>query len=454
MDEFKKNLIIQIYGRNDYQTVNYVINEKLYRKKLVSEAWLEYLGEGDILILIPESLIVGEIKKTDEFNPLLQQFDIYYKEKIYNQVENKKIINNLFVNKIQSIGTYDNNNIKLIFDNSIVNIELYLFKDLLKIIKDYNRIIIDLSTGLNYYIAIILDVIRYLGVYLELSEFIKDEKKKREFILSIAPPVIQSQTVINRVELNYIAFFDLPDLKTFKIDFDESNNKLKEELYRGIESNFKNEKLKLNKILKETRIGFNALRYNTPLAFYDNIIDMNEIDNESIDIINENIFKILDYLENKIKTITINTDTIKIIRQKIKGNNIFNLIISLGVFDNIRKITLAQKEASLGDIESRFIKIYEKLPFKINSRFLERDIKEIGSLKKFSKNFKTLNELKFNGIKSSINHPLPSDIKRNFYAHSGFEYTVTEGKKVNGKIYLKYSEEKREEIRAWLENPS
>ncbi|MGC8735077.1 MAG: hypothetical protein ACP5RD_08670, partial [bacterium] len=89
-----------------------------------------------------------------------------------------KIINNIFVNKIQSIGTYDNNGIKLIFDNSIVNIKLYLFKDLLKIIKDYDRIIIDLSTGLNYYIAIILDVIRYIGVYLDLSEFIKEEKKK------------------------------------------------------------------------------------------------------------------------------------------------------------------------------------------------------------------------------------------------------------------------------------
>ncbi len=46
------------------------------------------------------------------------------------------------------------------------------------------------------------------------------------------------------------------------------------------------------------------------------------------------------------------------------------------------------------------------------------------------------------------------DVKRNFFAHSGLESTLCKVYKRNDKIIIKYDEDRIEEIKEWLRDPS
>ena len=174
-------LIIQIYGKhsNDkYKEIEYEIEGKSYRSRLSSGALLQHYGNADLLFLIPESLFINDVKNFNEFEDFIRENYIeVYKNAIINQLGMEKI--NININKIYSIGFYDNSGnqenkitLSVEFRHNIDGIKLKLFRDIFKIINNYDNIIIDLSTGLNYYIPIILDVIRNIITYQKLSHYI------------------------------------------------------------------------------------------------------------------------------------------------------------------------------------------------------------------------------------------------------------------------------------------
>ena len=80
----------------------------------------------------------------------------------------------------------------------------------------------------------------------------------------------------------------------------------------------------------------------------------------------------------------------------------------------------------------------------VNEHFLVRDIEEIKSLKIEEGMEDILAKLKFGEIRGS------KDKERNFFAHSGFLYEYTILKAKNGKIFVRWVENARREIKKWL----
>ncbi|MGC9123144.1 MAG: TM1812 family CRISPR-associated protein [Thermoplasmata archaeon] len=464
-------LIIQIYGKhsNDkYKKIRYEIEGKSYESRLSSGALLQHYGNADLLYLIPESLFINDVKNTNEFeNFMKENYKEVYKNAIINQLEMEKI--NIKINKIYSIGFYDNSGtqgnkitLSVEFRNNIDGIKLKLFRDIFKIINNYDNIIIDLSTGLNYYIPIIIDVIRNIITYQKLSHYIDRNNFDKKYNVTVVPPVGDSKTTIHFETIDAVAYFDLIDVKKFELSPSDSTNT---DIIIKTRKEFEDNIDKLNKIMNITKIGLNALKNNTPLVFYDqDILDIDEdkLNMTSNQILEDYIFKIIDYLtEYKIE---INNNHIIVSRPKIDGLKIMKFIMGIGIYESIRKIRYdIQKDfknvwineknaATIEDIEARFTKIYQKLNYNVNIKFLERDLKEIKSLK-IDGSYRLISELKYgnNTNENSGNDIKNSDIKRNFFAHSGFEYKITQVRKDNDKIFIMYiKNEKKNEIERWL----
>lgn len=455
MNDFQKNLIIQIYGRNDYKKINYHINGNQFEKKLISEAWYEHLGNGDIIFLIPESLLINEISNYEEYERFLKnknEFENYFKNKIELQYENNDLIKNTKVLKLQSIGFYSNpkfKDINIDFQNNTDNIEIYLFRELFDDLEKHDKIIIDTSTGLNYYITLIYDVIKNYIIYNKLRNYLNSNKKK-SFILSILPPILQTteNIKIEQVDFDVKTIFEMSSKSSsYKLIFDETSE-IKEKINKKIEKHFD----QINKIFIETKKGFNALKFNIPLSFTsDKIFKTNFEYKDSIDILNKIIFKILDDLEKSMK-LDRGDNKLKVSRYKIKKESFFDLINNLAIYENIKIIKDKIGDAELENIKNKFFDIYDKMDLDLNKRFLERDLKEIENYKnEIGNNYQYLNEIIFkNKEVYKILNKTSSDQKRNFFAHSGLEYTFTLVKKEDNKIFLKYDESKIELIKKWI----
>jgi len=467
-----ENLIIQTYGRNNYDEVEYEINDKKFKTKLTSEALFNYYG-GDILFLIPESMITAD--DTQDYIYLSKllfnsdEFFKYFYDKIRNQLLNKDI--KIDAIKMQSVGEYKflNSEKTIYFNNSIGNISIYLFKDLLKRIENYNKIILDLSTGLNYYSHVAIETMKYIITYLKIKNFLNDFKK--EFLISYSTPIVNKASRILLSRLDAKAFFELPRFPQIKnLDENESKSR-KEEIGKYLINNFEKDFEELDKIFNETKIGFNAVKYNTPLAFYTDIFDYIKKYNENEML--EKIFNFLDSIENYSME---KSNYSRIIRFKLNSREIFNsfLLIShsllikeilekRGVALEKRDEALEKRgEASLEEIYKYFENIYKKLNLNINTIFLERDKKEIEKNssgldykeKKLGELFQQKGKDEDEELSRGSIERISSNIKRNFFAHSGFESTMVLVKKVDGKIYLRYEDGKINEIRSWLQNPA
>ena len=456
-----KNLIIQIYGREDYKETNYTIEDKSYKTKLISEAWVKHLGEGDILMLVPESLVsnVNQDNKVD-FIKDYNYFENYFSSSIKKQLIDKSLENKISLIKVQSISSYssDKKDFLISYENNIDNIMIYLFKDLLKKIYDYEKIVIDLSTGLNIYVEVLMDTLRYLVVYLKIKNFLADENNKKTFIISLSPPYNEKVNIYH-TSFDTKAFFDFPQIDKFRFDFQE-NSDTKRELNKNIEQRFNRELDGLKILLKETRIAFNGIKYNTPLIFYNDLIEFKKIEDffgsiESQNLLERSLFKILDYLED-IKKIEIqNSNRINISRYKMKKEIIFNMIIVTAIYDLILNIKKRINKPDINQIEKTFNEIYDKLNLKYNNIFLEKDIKDIMNLKELDETPKILSEI-IKDNNSDMKHHIKNEknksskIDRNFFAHSGFEYTITKAWKKENTVYLEYNKENFNDIREWL----
>ena len=274
------------------------------------------------------------------------------------------------------------------------------------------------------------------------------------------------KTTIHFETIDAVAYFDLIDVKKFELSLSNETN-----MNKIIETKkkFEGEIEKLNKIINTTKIGLNALKNNTPLVFYDqDILDIDEdkLNLSSDQILEDYVFKIIDYLTEY--EIEIKNNHLIISRPKIDGLKIMRFIMAIGIYESIRKIRYdiqndfknvwinEKNAATIKDIEDRFTKIYQKLNYNVNIKFLERDLREIKSLE-IDNGYKLISDLKYgnNTNNNLVNDIKYSDIKRNFFAHSGFEYKITQVRKDNDKIFIMYkNNEKKQEIRSWLLNQS
>ncbi|MHA1716773.1 MAG: hypothetical protein ACTSXP_14105, partial [Promethearchaeota archaeon] len=132
----------------------------------------------------------------------------------------------------------------------------------------------------------------------------------------------------------------------------------------------------------------------------------------------------------------------------LKGKGIINVFFTLALlfsFTRFYNENLKDKQPTFAFIEEIFPKIYENLNLDLNTRFLKRDLQE------FKEGFFRQDNRKKHPDTTDIRHDSAhGDIKRNFFAHSGFESTFIDYE--NG--VLNWKPEKLNTIRAFLEKPN
>jgi len=279
-------LILQVLGRlSGYKKVEFIVDEgEPVKDYLSSRALAKRLGSSEIILLVPESLVTEVASDEDEAKELLSS-----REKLANRVSSKLRSSELLEDGdglwvVQSVGTYPaNEKFRINFLNTVDNVVASLIFDLLELerIKKHEEIILDISTGHNIYTTSLIDVARTLVVYFKLERIISGEKVPK-FKIAYSPPILESISYpIRYYDFDVKAFFDLPNKKPIKIE-ELLKDKENKELRKEISTNFENEKVEFIKLINETKIAYNAIRYNVPLAYFDDKIVSFEIDEEEV----------------------------------------------------------------------------------------------------------------------------------------------------------------------------
>jgi hypothetical protein len=181
--------------------------------------------------------------------------------------------------------------------------------------------------------------------------------------------------------------------------------------------------------------------------------------------------EIYNYIENK-KEIYSNDNKIFIKRLNINRLDLGNYLLSIALYSSLKEfknnIIKEKEKTSFEIISEYFTKLYNKLSLGLNTRLLVRDLKEIGDLVERAKEigislekdnrledlFQRVASQRSEETKKESKERKKSDIKRNFFAHSGLERTITYvriNEKV--KIELSYGTVHKNEILKWIRNP-
>jgi len=173
--------------------------------------------------------------------------------------------------------------------------------------------------------------------------------------------------------------------------------------------------------------------------------------------------EIYNYIESK-KEITLNDNIIFIKRLEINRLYLGNYLLTIALYSSLKefKENINKEKTNFEIISEYFPKLYKskKTGLGLNVRLLKRDLEEIECVVESAKSkgislkeyvlLKDLYQNKTEGKKCDKR----GDQKRNFFAHSGLEKTLTYVK-VNerDKIELFYSLNSIKKILSWIRNP-
>ncbi|MBS7288732.1 MAG: hypothetical protein KIH01_08345, partial [Candidatus Freyarchaeota archaeon] len=319
------------------------------------------------------------------------------------------------------------------------------------------KLVADISTGHNIYIASMLEALRAIIVYDKLGNGVTGGKVDAAYAVSepVASGGVQSRRIfINEYDVK--AFFALP-IKPQNLDtltkleyYVECDGDNKKRISRETEDT----RRKLKDLLDNLAVAFNSIRYNVPLAFYHT--GLIRLDLKAVEV-EEELVAFLKKLE-EIKPVSESKQNEYVVTvTNLKWKDLFNLFYSIALFkwiSNEMGGLGGNKLASVTELKKKFTQIYNMLGLSLNSRFLERDLNEIENKKNEIQDgeWTPLKDL-FRGEGGEKGPPRTSDPKRNFFAHSGLERTVVEVKKCGEEICLRYNEQKLGEIRSWLLEP-
>jgi len=233
-------------------------------------------------------------------------------------------------------------------------------------------------------------------------------------------------------DLPVMTFFSLPETNLDKLY--EGNGKRAGEIGKR----YADLKKKFRELLRELRIAFNSIRYNTPLAFYELLrfdLDTEETERGILAYCNE-------YLKNKI-----NLDL----------RRVTNAFYAIAMMRSFKEFMNSLKEPSTEELKERFLELYKnsRLGLGVNGYFLHNDIKRIESLvsKHTFDGKRTILELEHKSSEFKSSKGFSKDMKRNFFAHSGFLKEWTEVELKNGKVILGWKKEWLNEIENWILKP-
>jgi CRISPR-associated protein Csx1 len=463
-------LILQVLGRLDYQYVNFYVRDELIKDRFSSQALAKKFGDSKIIFLVPESLVTELANNKIEAKELLNNKDNLRNiilERLYNEVT----VKDFEILIVQSIGMYksQNKDFQINFLNDADNIILSLILDLLKRIEGYNEVILDISTGHNVYVTSLIDAARTLVVYFKLRNIMKEknEMKVPVFKIAYSPPIIQSLDAfssrypIQLYDFDVKAFFEIPFKNSIRIIDLLKNGDI--ELKKEMNVTFKKANQELNNLITETKIAYHAIRYNVPLAYFDDLVRFSANEEEML----KKLRNISEYIIENKKEIHENNNEILIKRLSINRLSFANLILTIAFHNALRELKEnLEKTPSIDIIKKTFDHLYKIIEFGLNARFLLRDLNEIEELSKYlgegeEKSIKELQHYRSTKFQSIESRDIrkKGDIKRNFFAHSGFEETITLVKKISDKeakkneILLRYVPERKADIEKWLTNP-
>lgn len=430
--------IYQVLGKLNYYDVNYIIdNEKYENYKLSSEVLLLHYNYDKIVLVCPISI--------DEKD-----------EKIVEVLPKSK--DKIEILHVHAIGRYNNKEYK----SSPVNISLQIFTYMLS--NNDDEIIIDISTGYNLYTFALIEAARFFSTFNHLKDkIICHINLNKEYAkIAICEPVGESNNKPNQIfveSLKVHSFFSLPinclcnyKLRNYIDDNIDDSRGLTDDTSKEIDMKYNLLNKEIKKVLENAIMAYNAIRYNTPLAF-----SILKLDDE------QKIIKLLSDLNNFCNEIlTIKKDNNKIYSLNMK-RSIYDLYLSLAIYYSIiQNIKIIKAKSLNNTIETlddlkNFMELYNLLELNLNSLFLERDLNEI-EYKSSSLNDKEVLLKQIYSSDDNKENTMPiskhrGNEKRNFFAHSGLESTLCKIYKKDGKIYIKYIEEKIDIIKKWLLSP-
>ncbi|MEM0481223.1 MAG: hypothetical protein QXQ14_03545, partial [Candidatus Aenigmatarchaeota archaeon] len=388
-----KTIIFGIgYKETDSKKIKYKFRQKIEEATSTIEAIKKIINSSKSICFYPKSL-------HDESKENIKIFQNFYDE----------------IETIQAIGKIGDKEYYGDYEQITAHIFLKIAYEILEN-ENLEEIIIDISRGHNIYISALLEAIFKIGIFYYFLNL--NLERNISFKLVFSEPAIPREKIekleIFEKELRFQNSFKLP-LEDEDINY---INKLVSSVSRI--SNLIN-----RKHIEDSIILFSSIKNSLPLVSLYILKENKEIKEETI----KNIYK--SFLE-KLK----NNDYKKI--ENIKADAIINacLLFSsfLGIKRFLAKENISFEDFSLENLEN-FEKIYEKIAEipEINKRFFKRDIEELkfilSKLKLKNNERKKLDDIYKENI-TEQNIPKPrntrsSDIVRNFFAHCGFERTVT-----------------------------
>ncbi len=428
--------IFQITGDpSRYYQNDFIIEGEKYRSYLCSDAVREHLekqGEDvKLVIFVPESFLTDITLQ--EFCDLLEERVTDFEPAV-----------------LPAIGTFRNWKFEGNVEGVITSIFLYILN------QKPDKFYIDISTGFNLYPVSLLEAAKRYLTYRKLENILQEEYKVKAFKI-FSPIIGEGSHVVEIQDLDVKAFFSLPnaDVDTL-VKRDKSSEKVSLRIGE-INKEYNLVKSRFRSLYKELTMAFNAIRFNTPLAFFD-LIEMSAEVDEIERGVSEFVKTLLEPVENTVK---------KRARLPVDGVNVANAFYSLALYRSIQKFAKNLGDPEIDEIYENFRKVYSKknLGIGVNEYFLGRDVEDIKMTvsralknRKISEEEEKLYANLYSHQKCEVrideNRSYgSSNIKRNFFAHSGFlrEYTLI--KFVGGKIYVQWLEDAKKEIKRWLESP-
>ncbi len=339
---------------------------------------------------------------------------------------------------IHSIGEFEKVRFEGYIDDIVLEMFIFMVSKYLQ--ENIEEVYVDVSSGLNIYILALLEAVRQFYVFTRLFSW--GEEKQVRFNVVYTDPIIGSSSSNYRVytyDLSYKVFFSSP-IKSEDITSIE-NGEFKFRVSREIAGENRKLKSKLNKYLDKFATCFSAIKNNASLVLYtfpfDNVQDASSVVKEVLGLAKEQLYKDMQ------------------VSPKLSLDSFLKFILSMGLYrgilNNLQRYNVSLKrEVPIKEIKGSFPELYKIFELNLNNSFLINEIESIEKLKyQIKENWRSLYEI-FKEGKENNSH-ISGEIKdRNFFAHSGFEKTMTEVRRCGEDIFVRYKDEYKQQIKDFL----
>jgi len=283
--------------------------------------------------------------------------------------------------------------------------------------------------------------------------------------LAFSPPISQQLTERYPVHLSDYdvkTFFEfplkeIPNSATRFLDSSWTPMSIDDTIKTCLGLKIREQSKKMVKILRSSRLLFNAVKYNAPLTlFYEEIVEWED------DVQNRLLTPLKTVLETfeEMTNIERKGNSITLSRLKMDKTMIINTVLTLSLTSSLEENIgdkLKGTMPTISNILGIFQRVYRIPELRMNEIFLRIELKKIEKngcrLKEGEK--KLLKELLYEQqleIEKSKREYSSSE-KRNFFAHSGLLRHLVYVKKVGEELLLEYDRNKLRTIKSWLDNP-